>query len=501
MKETRSSLKVAVMLGLMLLVICIFNTNTVNATTYGYVASGTPTTNSLDCISDTLTFDMKTTKLETLEEHIYNQVVNTLKEDGIIIGEQETDFTLSIELAVPFTEEENPYIEKVVIGIYDNKNHKFIAEKNVTINWDNKNNYNETDKEYVKNLVDKLSITGKEDLDEFDFKYSMFKELGKTSEGLSVEEFALKMLKDKTNDANLEFIKLPMGEGGDIKLGFTNGYAIPFSIFKNGVWYGWINQPSFYCTQITVPASIEDSNEAYIKYALPKIKEHLKEGELSNILDIETTTLTNDNGYYYTVSVEGVEGDYEGTYTDRIVIKKAEGTPLGNNIYVDNLEEKADITVTVKENTKMTEEVKSKGYSNILGSYELKLDGITKLTNPIDITFNVGTEHNGKMAYVLHQKQDGTYENFEVKVVDGKVTVTVSELSPFVVALKSETKPETKPDTTPETKPEEPKKEETTTPEHIKDETPKTGTNNIISVVSSILAVVSLGGMAIIKKH
>ena len=142
----------------------------------------------------------------------------------------------------------------------------------------------------------------------------------------------------------------------------------------------------------------------------------------------------------------------------------------------------------------MENEIKNKGYTNILGSYELKLEGATKLTNPVDITFNVGTEHNGKTVYILHQKQNGTYENFEEKVVDGKVTITVSELSPFVLAIKeNSSQVETPQD-------EEKQDEQTQNTTNIKDETPKTGNTNIATIVCSILSVLSAAGIAIVKK-
>ena len=97
------------------------------------------------------------------------------------------------------------------------------------------------------------------------------------------------------------------------------------------------------------------------------------------------------------------------------------------------------------------------------------------------------------MAYILHKKADGTYERFEEKVQDGKVTITVSELSPFVIAVKEKDQTpttnntETKTDTTP------------TTNKGEKDTTPKTGAIDIIGYVL-VATILSSVGIVVLKK-
>ncbi len=108
---------------------------------------------------------------------------------------------------------------------------------------------------------------------------------------------------------------------------------------------------------------------------------------------------------------------------------------IGHNMTVDGLLEDVTITVTPKENEDMRLEVSNLGYAKILGEYELTLTGAEKLAHPIDITFNVGAQYNGKKACVLHKKKDGTFEKFEERVLDGKIKINVSELSPFVIAI------------------------------------------------------------------
>lgn len=85
----------------------------------------------------------------------------------------------------------------------------------------------------------------------------------------------------------------------------------------------------------------------------------------------------------------------------------------------------------------MAKELKNKGFINILGCYELEAYGPT--TNNMKVSFNLGSNYNGKEVQILHKKKDNTYEIFKTRVSDGKVEITVRELSPFMIALSDST--------------------------------------------------------------
>ncbi|MDD3429264.1 MAG: hypothetical protein PHG02_04570 [Oscillospiraceae bacterium] len=94
------------------------------------------------------------------------------------------------------------------------------------------------------------------------------------------------------------------------------------------------------------------------------------------------------------------------------------------------------VPITQTEN--LTEELAQKmfavlnGQGNVLAAYEISLsEGDFK--GQISITIEVGKEHEGKVLTVLHFLQDGTYERADLTVVDGKITMIVSSLSPFIV--------------------------------------------------------------------
>lgn len=85
--------------------------------------------------------------------------------------------------------------------------------------------------------------------------------------------------------------------------------------------------------------------------------------------------------------------------------------------------------------TTMAAKLSDEGHNEVLGAYELQLVG--SHTGNITATFNVGAKYNGKTVVILHKKSDNSYEEFEAVVANGKVSVEVSSLSPFVVALKN----------------------------------------------------------------
>lgn len=57
----------------------------------------------------------------------------------------------------------------------------------------------------------------------------------------------------------------------------------------------------------------------------------------------------------------------------------------------------------------------------------------------LNITFNVGTKYNGKEYIIGHLKNGLDYESFRGTVEDGKITITVDGLSPFMLSVVEKT--------------------------------------------------------------
>lgn len=129
----------------------------------------------------------------------------------------------------------------------------------------------------------------------------------------------------------------------------------------------------------------------------------------------------------------------------------------------------------------MAKELEKNGLKNIIGCYELTAYGTT--TSNMKVLFNLGSNYNGKEVQILHKKKDNTYETFKTTVADGKATITVSEFSPFMIALS---------DTTNNTNNNNP------TSDKKLDDEPKTGVADY-TIFASVIALISLGGIVTLK--
>ncbi len=87
--------------------------------------------------------------------------------------------------------------------------------------------------------------------------------------------------------------------------------------------------------------------------------------------------------------------------------------------------------------TEMVTKLKKDGFNNTINGYELKAYGST--TKGMKFTLDVDKKYNDKNVVILHKKANGTYETLKGTVQDGKVTITVDELSPFMIALDDRT--------------------------------------------------------------
>lgn len=157
--------------------------------------------------------------------------------------------------------------------------------------------------------------------------------------------------------------------------------------------------------------------------------------------------------------------------SDNSLELKAEEISKGSDTYLE-------MTKTLPENTEY------------LYTYELSLVG-GEYKGELPITFTVGEQYNGKKILITHLKSDKTIETFTETVVNGKVTVVVNELSPFMLAL-ADTKETTT--TTPTTD------VPATEKDNGKDVTPKTGSVQYIFVALIAIAICGAGIIVFKKK-
>lgn len=406
--------KILLLVSILLIAMCLFNANMVQATEG--IADETKTTttseNQNTPVAQETTKTVSDLTQEELNTIIPNEVeISTTKTEvadyfaNVYNGadiENPVDIALSKKIVSIFNENgytieaskinsymltdawENGYIEIIGKEIY----------KNFTIKYTKESGYNEQDATYIKNAVNSIKFANYEGDNAVFTMYNIGDEENASKWTENTYDFS-KLL----NDSSIT-VKKGMIAGG---MGGATPWGVPLEIYfyKNGVLY-----------------------------------------ETKNIWNLGAYGTTLENGT--PVNMARLEQDDE-TY-------KA-----------------------------MAKELEKNGLKNIIGCYELTAYGTT--TNNMKVSFNLGSNYNGKEVQILHKKKDNTYETFKTTVADGKATITVSEFSPFMIALSDTT------NTNNTNKPTNDKK---------LDDEPKTGVADY-TIFASVIALISLGGIVTLK--
>jgi len=177
--------------------------------------------------------------------------------------------------------------------------------KNIT--YINSADYNEADKKYVDNVIKNLKLPNDEG-NQYDI--SQYSELG-------TENYrdCLDIVKETINDNSIQLVRGNSGSGwGDI---LSQGGDFRVCVFKNDVYYGEFFGIQGLYYKITIPDSIEDTEQAYINYALPKVRKYINDDNQIK----GTVTLEKESGDIYRVLVNGENPELED---NKILIKKAD---------------------------------------------------------------------------------------------------------------------------------------------------------------------------------
>lgn len=211
-------------------------------------------------------------------------------------------------------------------------------------------------------------------------------------------------------------------------------------------------------------------------------------------LDEATIKYLKENVTVYSYAIDEYEDNINNGsslspkgFADKHGIKFVDVSTLKQNVLTNN-EKEVSVSVNASEGAKLlVDEIdKNSDFYKELASdfdkydiqlaYDISVEG--DYEGNIKVSLPVDSKYNGKVVTVLHYKADGTLERFTCMVVNEKVEVEVSELSPFVVIANPDTANQNQ----------------------SLDGVPKTGDNNTILIVS-ILSVITLGAIIIeIKK-
>ena len=456
--KTKSKLKLLIVMSILLLSMCIFNANVVQATEQ----TKTPQ-EILNLVPDTVEVDMLESEVFTDNqdfEKLNKSITKTFTDNKIDLKALNLQYTnLSVTDLYEDIHKATIYLSSTDKNIYEP-----LAKKNITIKYKNTSAYNDKDKNYVLEKAKKLPSAIAVSDNSADYGENEFQN--------NIENII--------SDKNIKVI-INYGAFGSAAGDIVQADSF-VALYKNNVLYKTMGISSLAFETIIIPDNVQDTDEAYINYALPKIKEIWNRFEVSNVKRItgkvdEENNITN-NGTYYIMTLNGTD-------SARVVLKKSNTKKILDNVAISNSSATingTNIDKTSSIYTEMLSKAKEKGFNNIFNAYELKLAS-GNISNGLTITFSLGTENNGKQALILHKKANGSYEEFTETVENGKVNIKVTELFPFMVALKDKTTTATTPIANNNRK---------------LDNEPKTGVSNY-TLLASIIALISLGGIVVLN--
>ena len=71
---------------------------------------------------------------------------------------------------------------------------------------------------------------------------------------------------------------------------------------------------------------------------------------------------------------------------------------------------------------------------DVIAAFEITIDPMDAFRPPLNVSFEIGEMYNGRTVYILHRLHSGDVEQFTPTVMDGEASITVNELSPFLLA-------------------------------------------------------------------
>ena len=495
MLKTKAKFKGLVALAVSLFAVCVLNMNTVNATTQEEVQA------MLNVIPDKIILDITEAEYDKADNMIKQKIETILKNNGFS--------TEGLDLYVYGTKLFYLDIHTATISINS-------KTKNISVEYSNSNQRTSADEQIVKNIKiesPKYSII---DIDKCDNLEEIFK--------IAKEYY--------TNSINNKDIKIEIvcGAGGGELIGTQFGeHGADIGLIKNGIVYDIRTIGCLpFVSQIIIPDNIKDTDEDYINYAMPIIKQYLKENrsDMLNENEINKITITKGGSVEYfnrdsnrKSETFNVENGYTvkcisefGEETATIILKKAKSTSASTAVKKEDTTTKikleADTTVIPANTVLNTKEVKEektlkvvkeslKEVSNKYVTYDITLTNNNVKIQPngkVKISIPVPSDFDKTKLAVYRIADNGDKTEYTVMVNGDVATFETDHFSTYVLAEK-----ETKSNTNNVVDKEQ--KNNNTKETRKKDDTPKTGTTASIYFMIPIAVISAIGIIAFRRKE
>lgn len=458
--KTNFNFKLLITLGIMLLTLLAFNSNIVNATELS--------ANALDSVPDTIEVGIPSTEAIDDDGYISAKLSDILYTE-VIISIANEDIS-SEQLSIGFAQDKLLDSGKADVKLYDNDSN-LVAEKTVTIKYTD--NWNTTDSEYVNNKCANLPL---------DLGGSLYIEYGDTRDCEEIIEEAFAKL---INDSSIKCtFHTSLGTWS-----YPEFYAHGIFVFtKNDVVYYTVSTTGIYGTgTMTIPQSVEDTDEAFMNYALSILKADEK------FANEELRMEKNDGGEGYLLYVSSVDPyvlilNKDASKTDVVSTDKDTNVKLKTTAAVVPIDTVMQVTA-IKEGTtfdtveKVMSDAKTfKVFDITLESNGKKIQPNGNVTISIPIPSDMGTEN--LVACRIAEDGEKTEYKVTIEAIDGTkyATFETNHFSTYVLAELSVQENKTP-----------------STNSDKLDDSPKTGESIIINIIS-LVAMISFAGVVILKR-
>ena len=474
--KTKFNSKLLLVLGIMLMTIFAFNLKSVYAVEVN--------ANTLESLPTTLEVGIPTTKAIDEDGYISAKIVEEVEAavEKIIGAELPTG-----QLTVGFNSDVLLDVAKVDLKLYDtDMQTNLIASKTVTIKYTD--NWNQADSDYVKNKCKDINLQLSANVDYTD----------KRDSDTVIEEAYSELINDSS-------IKCTFHSNTGI-WSFPDFYAHGILVFtKNDVVYYTVStQGNAGIPTMTIPESVEDTEEAYMNYVISEL------GKLEKFADVELKMEKYEEGDKNEYFLYCGSPDPAMILLNKDISKvKVESIDKDTNVKLETVGAVVPTNTimevkTVKEGTVFDTVKKVVTDAKNYKVFDITLESDGKKIQPngnVKISIPVPNDMGTENLVVYRVAEDGKKTEYKVTVetVDGLkyATFETNHFSTYVLAELS-VKEDNQQNTN--NKPVVDNDQNTNTNNDKLDESPKMGVNDIMIIFASFLAVISLASIVITKR-
>lgn len=420
-------------------------------------------------IPNEINVNLKETEHKKANDIVKSQIIEILKGKGITATTEDINVYIN-----------NNNIREAEIHI-GNKN------KKISVVYSNTAEYNKSEQQKVDNIVKGINknVTATKEFKKGEYIEIYNKTVEKALEPLTKAGYTTTYIG---------------GTGGSGGIFILTGES-RFEIYKNEVYYGYIDIEGKVQDKIIIPTTIENTETAMINYATPIIEEYIESLDNDPFYFGSTEYKTGDgvvlkktNGNYYNVSnkrnKELIATIILERATSNTVSKEDKNTGIKLETTTAVLPSNTILfSEIVKEQTildKVNKEVLKYGVSKCK-VYDINLlkDGAKIQPNgKVKISIPIPNDYNKSKLEVYRIDDNGEIIKYNVTVNGEYASFETDHFSIYVLAEKKE---ETAPSTPTVNKGE-------------KDETPKTGIQDITYIITAVVIISAIGIIATIKR-